>query len=472
MTRISHRLSADDVRLRTVIGSRESNLIRNDGTKRGIVLYGPYITLAAGHYKAVIRFDPSSPCQRKAVATMDVCSGGSTNRLASQSISAEQIHEQGMSASIYFSAGHDLRNVEVRLICDKGFVATIQSVEIFGDSLGSLPNLPNSFSLPKGLRICAMTGVQQGYFLAFSDTHSAYEAGVERLGAPDNNARLLMALLGGAGTLVDVGANIGTIAVPVAIRGSSVIAVEMNPENCLKLWIAAEANRLQTFHIVQAAASDHDGMVKFTGREAWGHVNEEGIPALSLRIDTILSRFRGVPDPIVFKLDVEGHEAAVLRGAGGTLQRVRPIVLFEALEIEGAAFSQGRAAKLLLEGAGYELYLTRGNILCPRTAMDMQEGHVTDFLGVPRERRSVLDTLGANGVSVRQFTLEERLKWITEMVSGPGIAHQRHAAGVLLRLEREDPELSKSAAPMLPDLIALEHLSDLHDNLRRLLAGS
>ena len=131
---------------------------------------------------------------------------------------------------------------------------------------------PNPLAVPRGLRIVEMKDRERGtsYLLAFSEQHSDYESWITNLGGPDENARLLMQLLRGGGTLVDVGANIGTISAPVAASGSAVIAIEMNPTNCLKLWAVATANGFKDFHIVQAAASDYDGMITFQGDEAWG----------------------------------------------------------------------------------------------------------------------------------------------------------------------------------------------------------
>jgi precorrin-6B methylase 2 len=108
--------------------------------------------------------------------------------------------------------------------------------------------------------------------LHFPKRISGYEEYITRLGGPDENAQLLMQLLSGSGTLIDVGANIGTISVPVAARGSEVISIEMVPDNCLRLWFARRLNGLTNLHIVQAAASDYDGMIAFAGGEAWANV--------------------------------------------------------------------------------------------------------------------------------------------------------------------------------------------------------
>jgi tRNA G37 N-methylase Trm5 len=83
-------------------------------------------------------------------------------------------------------------------------------------------------------------------------------------------ASLFLQLLRDDGTLIDLGANIGTVCLPVAASGRRVIAVEMNPRNVLKLALAALVNRFPNLRIVQAAVTDTDGVVGHVGDAAWG----------------------------------------------------------------------------------------------------------------------------------------------------------------------------------------------------------
>ena len=71
MAKISHLFLADDPRLKTRIGHRALNSIRIATLNGGCALYGPYLSLPAGSYEAVIRFDPETPYHGDAM--MDVC---------------------------------------------------------------------------------------------------------------------------------------------------------------------------------------------------------------------------------------------------------------------------------------------------------------------------------------------------------------------------------------------------------------
>jgi FkbM family methyltransferase len=262
----------------------------------------------------------------------------------------------------------------------------------------------------------------------------------------------------------------GTIAVPVALSGLPVIAVEMLPMNCLRLWAAAARNGLPNLHIVQAAASDHDGTVKYQGAEAWGYVTagEEGPSAVCLRLDTLMRHYEStIESPLVLKLDVEQHEPAVLRGARETIARYRPVILFESIEIEGERDSSGAKSRRLVAEEGYDLFLTRGRILSPKDALDLQEGYVVDYLGVPK---GLNIDFAALGYEVRVLTDEERLAWVDEMASFHMKQHQLHAANVLLRWEAENPGMARNAKQIADKLLALDTVSDHHDALRRFVS--
>ncbi len=289
---------------------------------------------------------------------------------------------------------------------------------------------------------------------------------------------LLKKALAGGGTLLDIGAHIGTVALPVALAGSRVVAVEMNPANCLRLVHGAIENRLKNLAVVQIAASDVDGMAAFEGIDAWGRLSDAaaGWPTMCARLDTVGYSLQlaagdtGFAEPLAIKLDVEGHELQVLRGCPTLMRLYRPIVIFESVEIEGRPGATGvdtKSVKQLFVNLGYDLYLIdRANgPLIPRKPDDLQEGHVSDFLAVPREKADVVLRLDRE---VRPLSAEERLAWISEMANWHEWPLPVHAAGVVLRLAATDPGFAAMAGSIIDTLLTKPEVRELWPKLSQL----
>lgn len=138
-------------------------------------------------------------------------------------------------------------------------------------------------------------------------------------------------LLSGASVFADVGASLGqyTRAASRLLRGATLVAVEADPirfdrlrSNCAT-WGQETGNDIRAVH---AAATDEQGQVTFytTGSNVSGSLDEVAIPAgarrepITVQAVTLDSLF---PDraPDVVKIDVEGAELAVLRGASRLL---------------------------------------------------------------------------------------------------------------------------------------------------------
>jgi len=155
----------------------------------------------------------------------------------------------------------------------------------------------------------------------------------------------LAAELVGPGDVVwDVGANVGLFTFAAAgLAGPSGRVVAIEPD----LWVVsllrrsakANSNRLAHVDVLPVAVSDGLDVKTFhiarRGRsanflegfgltDAGGSREIQWVPTVTL--DWLLERF---PAPQVLKIDVEGAEALVLRGARRTLSEIRPVVLCE-----------------------------------------------------------------------------------------------------------------------------------------------
>jgi FkbM family methyltransferase len=155
--------------------------------------------------------------------------------------------------------------------------------------------------------------------------------------------RLFASLVSRSDTVVDVGANLGLHSVLLDELASRVLAFEPNPRllPALRRTVAG----LRNTELVECALADFDGTAHFDdqGDHSAGAIAPEGDVVNVRRLDDVLG---GAPVHLM-KIDVEGHEAAVLRGAESTLRACRPIIIYEQLR------GTGPTAHDYLETFGY-----------------------------------------------------------------------------------------------------------------------
>lgn len=111
-----------DAKLQTNTGTRQGDTIVFAGAASGTGLYGPYLDLPPGRYRARIMFQPGAP--RDGRASADVVCGDGGTRLADCSAGRGDVVE------LDFTATGDITGVEVRLFTRRGFTATVTGVEI------------------------------------------------------------------------------------------------------------------------------------------------------------------------------------------------------------------------------------------------------------------------------------------------------------------------------------------------------
>lgn len=133
--------------------------------------------------------------------------------------------------------------------------------------------------------------------------------------------------------LWDIGANIGYVSCAFLSRvhGSRVVSVEPLPDIAALLRHNLAQFEAARSSVIEAAVSDITGtgnIVRVSGNSGMSHIAAAG-EGESVRLVTAdaLAEF-GLPD--VIKIDVEGHEAAVLRGIAPILASHPPaLVVFE-----------------------------------------------------------------------------------------------------------------------------------------------
>lgn len=131
--------------------------------------------------------------------------------------------------------------------------------------------------------------------------------------------------------IFDIGAHHGFYAVYMARRAKRLIAIEPNPHNVAILQKNVALNRLQNVIVRQAAVGDSVGHVELLRNSNSGGIRSSEttkLPAFRVELLTLdhLAREHGFPQ--MLKIDVEGFEASVLRGASQIMAH-RPKIVIE-----------------------------------------------------------------------------------------------------------------------------------------------
>ncbi|MBI5305975.1 FkbM family methyltransferase [Candidatus Wolfebacteria bacterium] len=130
----------------------------------------------------------------------------------------------------------------------------------------------------------------------------------------------------------DIGANVGfysLLAAEIVGPLGKVFSFEPAPRNVFYLKKHIKINKFNNVVVIEAAVSDKKGEFSFFEYEsnASGRLSEEGqLKVASVILDDLLKDGKILP-PNVLKIDVEGAEFLVLKGAKNILNKYHPIVL-------------------------------------------------------------------------------------------------------------------------------------------------
>jgi FkbM family methyltransferase len=202
---------------------------------------------------------------------------------------------------------------------------------------------------------------------------------------------ILPAALGAGDSYVDVGANRGQIlreAVRVAPSGQH-YAFEPIPS------VAAELARtfpgVDCRRLALGASAGEAEFCHFRKLEGWSGLrrspeisDERGDPEfIAVRVSTLDAELAG-SRPRLIKIDVEGAELDVLRGARKVLAEARPMLLFEHVAAAAQLYGAGSAELWeLLSELGYEIFAVTGDGPYGRERFVSSSG-VVNWLARPR----------------------------------------------------------------------------------------
>ena len=146
--------------------------------------------------------------------------------------------------------------------------------------------------------------------------------------------QLLFSLLGGKGAFLDVGAHIGYYSLYMLPRVEAVYALEPDPR--VRALLEKNVSAIPNIEVISSAVSATEGAAHFT-LERHSEVSQlsragdsasEQIEVQVTTIDAFSARRSLATEAI--KIDVEGHDTEVIRGALRVLTGQQPLVLTEA----------------------------------------------------------------------------------------------------------------------------------------------
>ncbi|MBX3436154.1 MAG: FkbM family methyltransferase [Planctomycetaceae bacterium] len=173
--------------------------------------------------------------------------------------------------------------------------------------------------------------------------------------------RLLPYLVDRSRCSIDVGANRGSYTYFLSRLSQHVFAYEPNP--AMRRYLRGAVNNNVT--VSEKALTDHAGeatlSIPFNGKRCANNTGslEPGGAAdqdcVSITVPTARLDDEPVRTTGFIKIDVEGHERSVLRGAAGLIARDRPVLLVEILPQPGARHLEETIEQI--EAMGYESFV-------------------------------------------------------------------------------------------------------------------
>lgn len=166
----------------------------------------------------------------------------------------------------------------------------------------------------------------------------------------------------------DIGAHVGLFSVAASrlIPGCTIYAFEPMPDNFEVLKSHLQINNIKEVQPFQYAVSNIEGEVSFTNMgssEGNTYINQSPAFKNASSVFTVKSVFiddliaLGYKPPSIIKIDVEGAELDVLKGAVETIKRYRPVVLLATHNCHLPGIKD--KCVLFMQNLGYNLEVSR-----------------------------------------------------------------------------------------------------------------
>jgi FkbM family methyltransferase len=219
------------------------------------------------------------------------------------------------------------------------------------------------------------------------DEGTTDDVGVEFLNGQYSNSYLvdvLQTFTDPGDRVLDLGAHLGSFAIPAAMFGRHVLAVDANEKHVTLLKECQRLNNLKNLEIVHAAVGDREGTIEFIEEGLYGRIAPTGsdtshlmtshVKSVPMRPASALLQERGWGSIQLLKIDIEGSEPLAFAGLESVLRRDdAPAIWYESNSVQLEHF--GRKPQELhrrLADYGYTNYRILGNRFYPTEVDDFQ----------------------------------------------------------------------------------------------------
>jgi FkbM family methyltransferase len=210
----------------------------------------------------------------------------------------------------------------------------------------------------------------------------------------ESEIAMMRSFLRDGGTVIDVGANIGDLTIPLAkIVGESgkVYAIESHPDNMHVLCANLALNSIRNTKPINAFVATSNDVD--TGSSAYG---EFAYVSQSWKTPFLALDSLDLASCDLIKVDVDGKELDVLQSGEMQIERHRPILYFEN-DVRGAS---SELLSYAMEKLGYDLYWHPAPIFDEDNFFRNPVNHWAPnsvvslmVLGVPSERKAQIPNL-------------------------------------------------------------------------------
>jgi FkbM family methyltransferase len=208
----------------------------------------------------------------------------------------------------------------------------------------------------------------------------------------EGEVALIRALLREGDTVIDVGANIGALTLPMSqIVGDKgrIFAIESDPETFNVLCANLALNEIRNTKPVNAFVTDGDQSAVGGANSATAHLVGDKCPTNFVSLDSL-----ELEACDFIKVDVDGSEVEVLRSGEMQIERYRPILYFENENRERSV----ELLTLVMDTLGYHLYFHPTPLFDPNNFFGnpINQWAPTEFvsmmmLAVPQERKLTIN---------------------------------------------------------------------------------